>query len=134
MSIFANSYPKAHEEESPIRSKSQKPIRRKAQWKARPKVYIWKYANPCKLTFTWWVFFLGFRFVYMQEVEKYFYNKKWKVVIHVTKKCRKLYCTIESFAAQQKVLLHSRKLYYTSEKSALWQKLEKSSFCGRNKG
>ena len=37
MPIFANPYPKVHEEESPIRSKAQKPIRGKAQRKARPK-------------------------------------------------------------------------------------------------
>ena len=37
MPIFANLYPKAHEKESPIRSMTQKPIRRKAQRKARPK-------------------------------------------------------------------------------------------------
>ena len=35
-------------------------------------VYIWEYANPCKLTFAWWVFSLCFRFVYVQEVEKVF--------------------------------------------------------------
>ena len=38
-------------------------------------VYIWEYANPFKLTFVWWVFSLGFRFIYVQEVEKYFYGK-----------------------------------------------------------
>ena len=38
-------------------------------------VYIWEYANPYKLTFAWLVFSLGFRFVYAQEVEKYFYGK-----------------------------------------------------------
>ena len=38
-------------------------------------VYIWEYANPFKLTFVWWVFFLGFRFVYVQEVENYFCSK-----------------------------------------------------------
>ena len=37
MPIFANSYPKAHEEESLVSCKTQKPIQRKAQSKARPK-------------------------------------------------------------------------------------------------
>ena len=48
---------------------------------------------------------------------------------------RKLYCTTGSFIAQQKVLLHSRKVSHaaeTGEKFLLRQKLEKSSFCGRN--
>ena len=45
---------------------------------------------------------------------------------------RKLYCTAESYTAQQTVLLHSRKFYRIVEKSVLRQKLEKSSFCGRN--
>ena len=63
-------------------------------------VYIWEYANPCILTFAWWVFSLGFRFVYVQEVEKYFYNKKCRVVIHVAEKCKKLYFTTEGFTAQ----------------------------------
>ena len=48
---------------------------------------------------------------------------------------RKLYCTAGSFIAQQKVLLHSKKVSpaaETGEKSVLRQKLEKSSFCGRN--
>ena len=48
-------------------------------------VYIWEYANSCKLTFTWLVFSLGFRFVYVQEVEEYFCSKKWRVVIHIVK-------------------------------------------------
>ena len=78
-------------------------------------MYIWEYANPCKLTFAWLVFFLGFKFVYVQEVEKYFCSKKWRVVIHVVEKWRKLYCTVEIYTAQQKVLLHSKKLYYTVE-------------------
>ena len=47
---------------------------------------------------------------------------------------KKLYCTAESFTAQQTVLLHSRKFYRIAEKSVLRQKLEKSSFCGRNRG
>ena len=63
-------------------------------------IYIWEYANPCKLTFALWVFSLGFRFVYVQEVEKYFCNKKWRVVIHIAEKCRKLYCKAERFTAQ----------------------------------
>ena len=54
-----------------------------------------KYDNPCKLTFAQWVFSLGFRFVYVQEVKKYFYNRKGRIVIHVAKKCRKHYYTIE---------------------------------------
>ena len=48
---------------------------------------------------------------------------------------RKLYCTTGSFIAQQKVLLHSRKVSLAAEageKFILRQKLEKSSFCGRN--
>ena len=48
---------------------------------------------------------------------------------------RKLYCTAGSFIAQQKVLLRSRKVSpaaETAEKFLLWQKLEKSSFCGKN--
>ena len=63
-------------------------------------VYIWEYANPCKLTFAWLVFFLGFRFVYVQEVEKYFCSKKWRVVIHIAK----------GFTARQKALMHNRQL------------------------
>ena len=50
---------------------------------------------------------------------------------------RKLYCTAESFIAQQKVLLHSRKVSPVAEigeKFLLRQKLEKSSFYGRNRG
>ena len=48
---------------------------------------------------------------------------------------RKLYCTAGSFIAQQKVLLHSKKVSPTAEigeKFLLQQKLEKSSFCSRN--
>ena len=48
---------------------------------------------------------------------------------------RKLYCTAGSFIAQHKVLLHSRKVSHateTGEKFLLRQKLEKSSFCGKN--
>ena len=47
---------------------------------------------------------------------------------------KKLYYAAGSFIAQQKVLLHSRKVSPTAEtreKFILWQK---SSFCGRNKG
>ena len=47
---------------------------------------------------------------------------------------RKLYCTAGSFTAQQEALLHSIKFCYIAKKSVLWQKLEKSSFCGRNWG
>ena len=57
---------------------------------------------------------------------------------------RQLYCTaegftIEGFTARQKALMHSgqlqmhsRKFCCIAEKSVLRQKLEKSSFCGRN--
>ena len=61
-------------------------------------VYIWEYANPCKLIFTWLVFSLGFRFVYVQEVKKYFCSKKWRVVIYIVK----------GFTARQKALMHSK--------------------------
>ena len=48
---------------------------------------------------------------------------------------RKLCCTAGSFIAQQEVLLHSKKVSpvaETGEKFLLWQKLERSSFCGKN--
>ena len=45
---------------------------------------------------------------------------------------RQLQCTVESFIAQQKALLHNKKFCCIAEKSILWQKLEKSSFCSRN--
>ena len=48
---------------------------------------------------------------------------------------RKLYCIARSFIAQQKVLLHSRKVSLTAEtkeKSVLWQILEKSQSRGKN--
>ena len=45
---------------------------------------------------------------------------------------RQLQYTAESFTAQQEALLHSRKFCCIVEKSVLRQKLEKSSFCGRN--
>ena len=50
---------------------------------------------------------------------------------------RQLYCTAEGFTAenfiaQQEALLHSRKFCYIAKKSVMRQKLEKSSFCGRN--
>ena len=45
---------------------------------------------------------------------------------------RKLQCTAKSFNAQHEALLHNRKFCYIAKKSVLWQKLEKSSFCGRN--
>ena len=86
-------------------------------------IYIWEYANPFKLTFAWWVFSLGFRFVYVQEVKKYFYSKKWRVVIHVVEKFRKLYCTAEGFTVQQQVLLYSRKFYCTTESFIVQQKI-----------
>ena len=60
---------------------------------------------------------------------------------------KKLYCIADGFIAQQEVLPHSRKVSpaaeigekvpstaETGEKFLLQQKLEKSSFCGRNKG
>ena len=69
-------------------------------------VYIWEYANPYKLTFAWLVFSLSFRFIYVQEVEKYFCSsKKWRVVIHIAK----------GFTARQKALMHSRQIYCTAE-------------------
>ena len=68
-------------------------------------VYIWEYVNPCKLTFAWLVFSLGFRFVYVQKVEKYFSSKKWRVVIYIAK----------GFTARQKALMHSRQLYCTAK-------------------
>ena len=58
---------------------------------------------------------MGFRFVYVQEVEKYFGSKKWRVVIHVAGKCRKLYCIAKGFTAQQKAISCSRKLYCVAE-------------------
>ena len=58
---------------------------------------------------------MGFRFVYVQEVEKYFGSKKWRVVIHVAGKCRKLYCIAKGFIAQQKAISCSRKLYCVAE-------------------
>ena len=45
----------------------------------------------------------------------------------------KLYCTVGSFIAQREALLHSRKFCYIAKKSILRQKLEKNSFCGRNR-
>ena len=45
---------------------------------------------------------------------------------------RQLQCTTESFATQQEASLRSRKFCCIAEKSVLRQKLEKSSFCGRN--
>ena len=45
---------------------------------------------------------------------------------------RNLYCTAGSFIAQQEALSHSRKFCYIAKKSVMQQKLEKSSFCGRN--
>ena len=112
-------------------------------------VYIWEYTNPFKLTFVWWVFSLGFRFVYVQEIKKYFCSKKWIVVIHIAEKCIKLYCiakgvtaqqkalsrsrkiyrTTEGFIAQQKALLHSKKFYYAIESFAAQQK---SQSCDKN--
>ena len=45
---------------------------------------------------------------------------------------KQLQCTTESFTAQREDLLHSKKFCCKPEKSVLRQKLEKSSFCGRN--
>ena len=45
---------------------------------------------------------------------------------------KQLQCTAESFTVQQEALSHSRKFCYIAKKSVLRQKLEKSSFCGRN--
>ena len=88
---------------------------------------------PCKLTFPWLVFSLGFRFVYVQEVEKYFYNKKWRVVIHIAKgftarhnalmHSRQLYYTAKGFTTQQKALLHNRNFYYTANGFIAQQKV-----------
>ena len=88
-------------------------------------IYIWEYANPFKLTFVWWVFSLGFRFVYVQEVKKYFCSKKrkWREVIRIAEKCRKLYSTAEGVTAQQKALLHSREFYCTIENFIAQQKV-----------
>ena len=61
------------------------------------------------------------------------FTARQKALMH----SRKLYCTAGSFIAQQKVLLHSRKVSLaaeTREKFLLRQKLEKSSFYGRNRG
>ena len=58
-------------------------------------VNIWEYANPCKLTFAWWIFSLGFR-VYVRKVKKYFCKRKWRIVTHIVEKCKKIYCTVES--------------------------------------
>ena len=45
---------------------------------------------------------------------------------------RQLQCTAENFTAQQETSLRNRKFCCIAEKSVLWQKLEKSFFCGRN--
>ena len=45
---------------------------------------------------------------------------------------KQLQCTAESYTVQQEALLHNRKFCCIAEKSVLRQKLEKSSFCGRN--
>ena len=45
---------------------------------------------------------------------------------------RQLQCITENFTAQQETSLRSKKFCCIAEKSVLWQKLEKSSFCGRN--
>ena len=66
---------------------------------------------------------MGFRFVYVQEVEKYFGSKKWRVVIHVAGKCRKLYCTTKGFTAQQKTISCIRKLYCVAEGFIAQQKV-----------
>ena len=88
------------------------------------------------------VFFLDFRFVYVQEVEKYFCSKKWRVVIHIAKGFtaqqkallhrRKLYCIANGFIVQQEVLPHSKKVSPTAEageKFLLRQKQRISPLC-----
>ena len=45
---------------------------------------------------------------------------------------KQLQCTAESFTVQQEALSHSRRFCYIAKKLVLRQKLEKSSFCGRN--
>ena len=45
---------------------------------------------------------------------------------------KQLQCTAESLTVQQEALSHSRKFCYIAKKLVLKQKLEKSSFCGRN--
>ena len=45
---------------------------------------------------------------------------------------KQLQCIAESLTVQQEALSHSRKFCYIAKKSVLRQKLEKSSFCGRN--
>ena len=56
------------------------------------------------------------------------FTARQKALMH----SRQLQYTAESFTAQQEALLHSRKFCCIVEKSVLRQKLEKSSFCGRN--
>ena len=51
--------------------------------------------------------------------------------------CKRFYYTVEGFKTKQTTLMHSRKVspaVETGEKFILWQKLEKSSFCSRNRG
>ena len=45
---------------------------------------------------------------------------------------KRLQCTAENFTVQQEVLSHSRKFCYIAKKPVLRQKLEKSSFSGKN--
>ena len=45
---------------------------------------------------------------------------------------RQLQCITENLTAQQETSIRSKKFCCIAEKSVLWQKLEKSSFCGRN--
>ena len=56
------------------------------------------------------------------------FTTQQKALLH----SRQLHCIAESFTTRQTVLLNDRKFYRTAEKSILRQKLEKSSFCGRN--
>ena len=56
------------------------------------------------------------------------FTARQKALMH----SRQLQYIAESFTAQQEALLHNRKFCCIVEKSVLRQKLEKSSFCGRN--
>ena len=67
-------------------------------------VYIWEYANPCKLTYAWWVFSLGFIF-YVQKVENISIEEmenghsccwKWQKTLQHNKKLRKVNSAIEA--------------------------------------
>ena len=56
------------------------------------------------------------------------FTARQKTLMH----SRQLQYTSKSFTVQQEALLHSRKFCCIAEKSVLRQKLEESSFCGRN--